>query len=81
MIAERLRGGADRQHLRMRGRVGVLARAVAGAGDDDAVARDRRADRRLAARLRRARFGEGGAHRIFSHRLLSPARDSRARSC
>ena len=43
---------ADRQHLGMRGHVVKLARAVAGRGEDLAVAHQHRADRDLAAARR-----------------------------
>ena len=50
VLAELARAaGAERDHFGVGGRVGVAARAIAGAGDHLAVARQRRADRRLAA--------------------------------
>ena len=56
LIAERCRPFADDQHFGMRGRVAQLAGAVAGAGDDLALARQNRADRHLAAPRRKPCF-------------------------
>ena len=54
---------ADRQHLGVRGRVGQLARAVAGAGQHRAVrAHDHGAHRHLAARGRGLGLGERRQH-------------------
>jgi hypothetical protein len=50
----------------MRGGVAILARAVAGARDYLRPAHDHGADRRFAARLRRPRLLERGAHRIHA---------------
>ena len=58
------RGLADHEHFGMGGRIGELARAIAGARDHRSGANERGADRRLAARFGRPRLGEGEAHRI-----------------
>ena len=50
--AEPRRRLADDQHFRMRGRIAEFPGAVSSARDHDAVANQRRADRRFAARLR-----------------------------
>jgi 23S rRNA pseudouridine2605 synthase len=62
--ADRRRGLADGEQFGVRRRVGQFAGAVAGAGDHGPVADKPGADRRLAARLGRPRFGEGEAHQI-----------------
>jgi hypothetical protein len=70
-LGARRRGGfADGENFGVRGRIGPFAGAVSGPGKDDAIARDRRADRRFAARFRRARFGEGDAHRVCRLRVV-----------
>src|SRR5438045_249272 len=46
--AERARCIANRDHLRVRGRIGISLSSVAGAGDDGAVAYDRGTDRHVA---------------------------------
>ena len=61
-------------HFGVRGRIGILASAVARARYHDTAARERRADRHFAARFRGARFEEGYAHRIVRHRP-TPATD------
>jgi len=60
--AQRRAGGADGQHLGVRGGVGQLARAVAGAGENLATGRDDGANRHLAAHRSSLSLGEGGEH-------------------
>ncbi len=59
---QRRRGGPDRQHLGVCGRVVEFARAVAGSRDDLAPQHDRRADRHLSPRASLVRLGEGRLH-------------------
>ncbi len=70
LVAQRPRRGADRDDLGVSGRIVVLSRAIAGAGDHGAIPDDDRADRRFAPRLGGARLGEGGAHRVLAQAPL-----------
>src|SRR5262249_6559395 len=85
LAAQRLRRRADRHHLRMRRRVSLRERPVAGLRDHLAVADDDAADRHLAGLTRHARLLEGGIHEAlrwhgpFSHRHAAVIRIIRSK--
>ena len=73
--AHRLGGAADCDDFRMGGRIAIGKRAIAGLGEQVAVAHDHAADRHLAGLCRRARLCQRKIHEAprsgFGHRRFT----------